>query len=197
MKSLLKTTLLLALLSAGALPAQRRTTGTPAAPFTVVEASIADLRSALEQKRTTSREIVLQYLTRIAKYEDRINAIITVNPNALAIADSMDRERAAGRIRGPLHGIPVALKDNIHTTDMPTILASPSSTVDPYWVPADRAPAPVQTSASGLAMSARRRLARSSARPMRTCWLASSRRLAASADTGSSRSAPTRTHRVP
>jgi amidase len=85
-----------------------------------VEASIADLRSALEQKRTTSREIVLQYLTRIAKYEDKINAIITVNPNALAIADSMDRERAAGRIRGPLHGIPVALKDNVHTTDMPT-----------------------------------------------------------------------------
>ena len=86
----------------------------------MVEASIADLRAALEQKRTTSREIVLQYLTRIAKYEDRINAIITVNPNALAIADSLDRLRAAGRILGPLHGIPVALKDNIHTTDMPT-----------------------------------------------------------------------------
>ncbi len=63
---------------------------------------------------------MLQYLTRIAKYEDKLNAIITVNPNALAIADSLDRERAAGRIRGPLHGIPVALKDNIHTTDMPT-----------------------------------------------------------------------------
>jgi amidase len=102
------------------LSAQRRTAPAPAAPFTVVEASIADIRSALEQKRVTSREIVLQYLTRIAKYEDRINAIITVNPNALAIADSLDRLRAAGRILGPLHGIPVALKDNIHTTDMPT-----------------------------------------------------------------------------
>jgi len=111
----------LALLSvAPSLLAQRNNGPRPAAPFTVVEASIADLRSALEQKRTTSREIVLQYLTRIAKYEDKINAIITVNPNALAIADSMDRERAAGRIRGPLHGIPVALKDNVHTTDMPT-----------------------------------------------------------------------------
>ena len=102
------------------LSAQRRTAPAPAAPFTVVEASIADLRAALEQKRTTSREIVLQYFTRIAKYEDRINAIISVNPNALAIADSLDRLRAAGRILGPLHGIPVALKDNIHTTDMPT-----------------------------------------------------------------------------
>ena len=100
--------------------AQTRRATAPPPPFSVVEASVADLRSALEQKRTTSREIVLQYLTRIATYEDRINAIITVNPNALAIADSLDRLRASGRILGPLHGIPVALKDNIHTTDMPT-----------------------------------------------------------------------------
>jgi len=86
----------------------------------VVEASIADLRAALEQRRTTSREIVSQYLARIAMYEDRLNAIIAVNPNALAEADVLDRERTAGRVRGPLHGIPVALKDNIHTADMPT-----------------------------------------------------------------------------
>jgi amidase len=96
----------------------RRDAGT--APFSVVEASIADMRSALEQHRTTSRAIVLQYLSRIALYEDRLHAVITVNPHALAIADSLDRERAQGRIHGPLHGIPVALKDNIHTTDMPT-----------------------------------------------------------------------------
>jgi amidase len=92
----------------------------PAPPFTVVEASIADLRTALEQKRVTSHQLVVQYLTRIALYEDKLHAVITVNPNALAEADALDRERAAGRIRGPLHGIPVALKDNIHTTDMPT-----------------------------------------------------------------------------
>src|SRR5436190_1477960 len=92
----------------------------PRGSFTVVEASIDDMRKALEQRRTTSREIVQQYLTRIAIYEDQLNAIITVNGRALAIADSMDRERARGRIRGPLHGIPIALKDNIHTTTMRT-----------------------------------------------------------------------------
>ena len=53
-------------------------------------------------------------------YEDKLHAVITVNPRALAIADSLDRLRAQGRILGPLHGIPVALKDNVHTTDMPT-----------------------------------------------------------------------------
>src|SRR6476620_7017738 len=88
--------------------------------FTVREASITDLRSALEQKRTTSREIVSQYLARIATYEDKLHAAITVNPRALAIADSLDRLRAQGRVLGPLHGIPIALKDNIHTTTMPT-----------------------------------------------------------------------------
>lgn len=89
-------------------------------PFSVVEATIPEMRLALEQKRITSREIVLQYLTRIAMYEDQLNAVITVNKDALKEADERDRERAAGAIRGPLHGIPVALKDNIHTTHMPT-----------------------------------------------------------------------------
>jgi amidase len=101
-------------------PLAAQTQSSRTAPFTVVETSIADLRRALEQRRTTSREIVQQYLLRIATYEDQLNAIITVNPHALAIADSLDRERARGRIRGPLHGIPIALKDNINTTSMRT-----------------------------------------------------------------------------
>lgn len=115
---LLALALLSPLLPAAAQPPSARTAPPP--PFSVVEATIANMRAALEQKRTTSREIVLQSLTRIALYEDKLNAIITVNPQALAIADSLDRLRAQGRILGPLHGIPVALKDNIHTTDMPT-----------------------------------------------------------------------------
>ena len=88
--------------------------------FTVVEASIPDMRQALQSHRVTSHELVQQSLTRIALYEDRLNAIIYVNPRALDEADERDRERAAGRIRGPLHGIPIALKDNIQTRDMPT-----------------------------------------------------------------------------
>ena len=95
-------------------------TAPPPKPFSVVEATIPEMRLALEQKRTTSREIVLQYLTRIALYEDQLNAVIAVNRDALKEADELDRERAAGKIRGPLHGIPVALKDNIHTTHLPT-----------------------------------------------------------------------------
>ena len=91
-----------------------------AQPVTVVEASIASLQQAMAEGRVTSREIVRQSLIRIAMYEDRLNAVITVNPRALEQADLLDRERAAGTVRGPLHGIPIALKDNIHTTDMPT-----------------------------------------------------------------------------
>jgi amidase len=91
-----------------------------ASAFTVVEATIDDMRLAMEQGRVTSRGIVLQSLVRIATYERRLNATIAVNPRALDEADARDRERAAGLVRGPLHGIPIALKDNIHTRDMPT-----------------------------------------------------------------------------
>jgi amidase len=102
--------------------AQKAGTVKPPAPakFSVFEASIPEMQAALKSGRTTSHEIVQQYLTRIATYEDLLHAAITVNPKALEEADALDRERAQGRIRGPLHGIPIALKDNIHTTDMPT-----------------------------------------------------------------------------
>ena len=89
-------------------------------PFSVVEATIPEMQAALKDGRVTSRDLVLQYLVRIATYEDKLNAIVTVNPKALEEADARDRERKAGKVRGPLHGIPIALKDNIHTTDMPT-----------------------------------------------------------------------------
>jgi len=102
----------------------RGQTSTPvksaSASFRVVEATIPEMRMAMEQKRLTSRELVSQYLIRLATYEDVLHAALAVNPRALEEADELDRERAQGRIRGPLHGIPVALKDNIHTTFLRT-----------------------------------------------------------------------------
>ena len=88
--------------------------------FSVVEATIPQMQAAMAKGQVTSRQLVEQYLIRIAIYEDRLNATLAVNPTALEEADALDRERAQGKLRGPLHGIPVALKDNIHTTNMPT-----------------------------------------------------------------------------
>src|ERR1700681_4867456 len=89
-------------------------------PFSVVEATIPEMRAAMEQGRLTSREVVRQYLVRIATYEDMLHAAITINPEALDLADRRDRERAQGKVRGPLHGIPLALKDNVQTIFMRT-----------------------------------------------------------------------------
>ena len=89
-------------------------------PFNVVEATIPEMRAAMEKKQITSRELITLYLARIGMYEDKLHCIITVNPNALKEADDRDRERAQGRVRGPLHGIPIALKDNVLTHDIVT-----------------------------------------------------------------------------
>src|SRR6266851_9583800 len=88
--------------------------------FSVVEASIPEMQTAMKQGRVTSRDLVLQYLIRIALYNRRLNGIITVNARALQDAEASDRERAQGKLRGPLHGIPIALKDNMQTVDLPT-----------------------------------------------------------------------------
>ncbi|MDH3222582.1 MAG: amidase family protein, partial [Gemmatimonadota bacterium] len=92
----------------------------PGADFDIVEATIQDMQQAMEEGLVTARDLVEAHLVRIALYEERVNAVIAVNAHALAEADRLDRERAEGRVRGPLHGVPIALKDNVHTTDMPT-----------------------------------------------------------------------------
>jgi amidase len=92
----------------------------PRKPFNPYEATIPEMRAAMEQGKTTSRELTTQYLARIGMYEDKLHCIITVNPKVLEEADERDRERAQGRVRGPLHGIPIALKDNVLTHDIVT-----------------------------------------------------------------------------
>jgi amidase len=101
--------------AAAEMPATR-----PAADFDVVDASIADLQTRLQSGKSTSRDLCQQYLDRIAKIDKqgpKLNAVIELNPDALSIADALDKERKAGKLRGPLHGIPVLLKDNIDTGD--------------------------------------------------------------------------------
>ena len=98
----------------------------PPAPieyFEVYEQSIVDLQSAMASGRVTSRGLVESYLARINAYDQlgpRLNAIVLVNPRAREDADAMDGERADKKVRGPLHGIPVLIKDNYNTADMPT-----------------------------------------------------------------------------
>ncbi len=86
----------------------------------VVEASVAELQEAMTAGRITSRELTAKYLARIKavdKAGPRINSVIELNPDALAIAAALDKERKAHGPRGPLHGIPVLIKDNIATAD--------------------------------------------------------------------------------
>jgi len=94
-----------------------------AAPLDLTTATIADLNTAFAQKKLTAEQLTKAYLARIEAYDKKgpeINAVITLNPEALAEAKKLDAERAAGKVRGPLHGIPVLLKDNIDTFDLPT-----------------------------------------------------------------------------
>jgi amidase len=88
----------------------------PPAPE-VAEATIADLQREMEQGRATARTLVEAHLSRIAALDPRLGSILQVNPDAGAIADALDAERRAGKVRGPLHGIPVVLKDNVATGD--------------------------------------------------------------------------------
>jgi amidase len=80
------------------------------APFSVAEASISQMQQALASGRVTSRQLVTESLTRIARYNWQLNAVLAVNAAALDEADQRDRERRSGHLRGPLHGIPIAVR---------------------------------------------------------------------------------------
>src|ERR1700741_2896411 len=95
-------------------------------PFELEETTIADLQAAMAAGRMTARSITQLYLDRIAELDRKgptLRYVIEANPDALAIADSLDQERKAGRVRGPLHGIPILLKDNVDTADKMTTTA--------------------------------------------------------------------------
>jgi amidase len=89
----------------------------------VHEATITELQDAMAAGRTSSAQLTDAYLARIAAYDRQgpaLNSMIRLNPNARADARRLDEERRQGRVRGPLHGIPIILKDNFDTADMPT-----------------------------------------------------------------------------
>jgi amidase len=91
--------------------------------FHLEEATIADIQAAMDSGALTSEKLVKLYLARIAAYEDggpKLNSILTLNPRAIETAKLLDKERKTKGPRGPLHGIPILLKDNINTFDMPT-----------------------------------------------------------------------------
>jgi len=124
----LSAALLLALFVPVPAGAQRQPPGRPQpAPvlefFEVHEQSILDLQAAQTAGKVTSRGLVESYLARIQAYDQagpRLNSVVLINPRAREDADALDRERAAKGPRGPLHGVPVLIKDNYDTTDMPT-----------------------------------------------------------------------------
>jgi amidase len=95
--------------------------------FDVFEKSIPDLQAAMTSGQVTSRQLVEGYLARIAAYDQRgpaINAMVTLNPEALTQAAVLDQERQARGPRGPLHGIPIVVKDNYETMELPTAAGS-------------------------------------------------------------------------
>jgi amidase len=95
-------------------------------PFELEEMTIAELQAAMKSGKWTARSIAQRYLSRIesiSRQGPAVNAIIELNPDALAIADALDKERKAKKVRSSLHGIPVLIKDNIDTADRMTTTA--------------------------------------------------------------------------
>src|SRR5918912_443307 len=93
---------------------------TSARRFELEEIGIGELQAGMQSGRWSARSITEKYLARIEEIDRRgpaLNSVIEINPDALAIADALDRERKAKGARGPLHGIPILLKDNIDTAD--------------------------------------------------------------------------------
>ena len=112
-----------ALILVAATPVRAQRTG----PFRVEEATIAGIHAAFKARTLTCRGLVQRYLTRIESFDKRgpaINALVTLNPAALTIADSLDKRYAREGITGPLHCVPMIVKDNFETNDLQTTAGS-------------------------------------------------------------------------
>jgi len=104
--------------------------------FELEEITVTQLQEAMKSGKMSAREITQKYLDRIATIDKKINSVIELNPDALQIADALDKERKSGKVRSAMHGVPVLLKDNIDTADKMKTTAGSLALLD--------APAPKQ-----------------------------------------------------
>ena len=96
----------------------------------LVEVTITELQSQMKSGKLTSRRIVEMYLERIKQIDKKTRAVLELNPDALAIADRMDKERKKGKVRSTMHGIPILIKDNIDTADKMLTTAGSMALID-------------------------------------------------------------------
>ena len=106
-----------AALLSGGLASLLQRSASAAGGFDFVEKSIPELQAAMASGQLTTKELVIDYLERINSFNGLLNSVIETNPDAVSIAEELDRERRRGHVRGPLHGIPILVKDNIATDD--------------------------------------------------------------------------------
>ena len=94
------------------------------------EATVAELQTAMKSGKLSARDLTQRYLDRIKEIDPKINSVLETNPDALKIADDLDKERKSGKLRGALHGIPILIKDNIDTADKMKTTAGSLALVD-------------------------------------------------------------------
>src|SRR6266498_108911 len=125
-----------AALLTGGLASLFRSPLSAATSFEFVEATIPELQAAMASGELTSKDLVKGYLDRIRSLNPLLHSVIETNPDAVSIAQQLDNERRRGQVRGPLHGIPILVKDNIATDDNMQTTAGSLALVNSH-VPAD------------------------------------------------------------